>query len=89
MLGFLEFPLDPHKNTDLLKNSFIVMKNDKHRNSTIEKEEINKRTFQILQEINRTKSINNVKKLTSQSLKLKKPQMCAYSRALKDRSNFM
>lgn len=62
----------------------------------VENEDINKRTFQILQEINRTKSINlgksmnfgsnNISKnsdIKCDALKLKRDKLVPYSKVLK------
>lgn len=65
-------------------------------NNIVENEDINKRTFQILQEINRTKSINlgksinfgsnNISKngdIKCDALKLKRDKLVPYSKVLK------
>lgn len=65
-------------------------------NNIVENEDINKRTFQILQEINRTKSINlgksmnfgsnNINKnsdIKCDGLKLKRDKLVPYSKVLK------
>lgn len=49
VLGFLQFPLDPYKNIETIKNSILIPRRDMNRTGLMQKDDINKKTFQILQ----------------------------------------